>query len=408
MLPVFASAQDTQTISGTVSDRQSGKALAFATVSLKNSATGTICNENGIFDLIAGGEIKNDTLVISYMGYNTQKLAVSSLKLPVAVLLEKSSYFLKEVLVRPLLPQDYIRMAIRNISENYPGTPFQTLGYYKEQLKENKDFIRDEEAVFKTYYPNYQASVANQHQMLLHRKGEVKPLKFMKDKIDKAIEKENKKAKKNGEESDPIDPEEIISSFGGPEAILGSDFVNEREYFLDSTKFKNYDFSFGPTSTFLGKEIVVINFESRRRIDYQNQSGKIFIEPISYAIVSVEYSSYLEVPGIADGALFLLGIGIEDPWISSKYNYYEMDGKWYPQNFRADLSIRVIRKHIFKANEVTDFNIQQLFMINKIILDSPSPVEESKRFDAGKKFDGQEFNDDGLKWEDINTIKRTF
>ena len=398
--------QQNNMLSGIITDKRTGEVLPFATVSLKKSATGSLSNEKGEFDILLPANSEKDSLIVSFLGYASQRMALSGIKNPVAIQLEKSGVPLAEAVIRALTPEQYLLMAIRSIKENYANQPFQTLGYYREQAKENKNFLKDEEAVFKTYYPNYCDTAANQHQLMLHHKGETKPLQIFKDKLDKAIEKENKEAKKNGEETEAMDADDLIDNFGGPEAILSSDFISSRELFLDSTKFKRFKFSFGAPSSFLGKDLITINFESRKVMEYQWQTGKLFMDPYTFAIVSVDFTAFIELPMIAQPALFALGVGLEEITYRKKYNYYEMNGRWYPQNFRLEASARIIRKHVFKANEVSDFNLEQLFMISETTIEDATAVEKEKRYTADKKFEEQVFNDTNLKWEDVNSIKR--
>jgi hypothetical protein len=399
-------AQTTTILSGTITDKRTGEALPFATVSLKKSTTGSLSNEKGAFDILLPAGSEKDSLIVSFLGYATQRMALSALGNPVNIKLEKSGVSLAEAVIRSLTPEQYLLLAIRSIKDNYANQPFQTLGYYRERAQENKNYLKDEEAVFKTYYPNYVDTARNQHQLLLHRKGETKPIQIYRDKIDKALKEENKEARKNGEQTEELSADDLISNFGGPEAILNADFISSRELFLDSTKFKRFKFSFGAPSSFLGKELITINFESRKAVEYQWQTGKLFMDPYTFAIVSVDFTAFIELPVLAQPALFALGVGLEDIAYQKKYNYYELNGRWYPQNFRVEGSARLIRKHVFKANEVSDFKLEQLFMISEITSDNPQPVDKAKRYTEDKKFEEQLHNDTNLKWEDVNSIKR--
>lgn len=403
---LFTEAQNNSILSGTIADKQTGEALPFATVSLKKSATGSLSNEKGQFDLLLPAGSEKDSLIISFLGYATQRMALAAVSNPVNIKLEKSGVPLAEAVIRSLTPEQYLLLAIRSIKDNYANQPFQTLGYYSERAQENKNYLKDEEAIFKTYYPNYVDTARNQHQLLLHRRGETKPLQIYRDKLEKAIKEENKEAAKNGEQTEEMTADDLISNFGGPEAILNADFISSRELFLDSTKFKRFKFSFGAPSAFLGKDLITINFESRRVVEYQWQTGKLFMDPYTFAIVSVDFTAFIDLPALAEPALFALGVGLEDISYQKKYNYYELNGRWYPQNFRLQGSARLIRKHIFKANEVSDFKLEQLFMISEIISDNPQPIEKTKRYTEDKKFEEQLHNDTNLKWEDVNSIKR--
>ncbi|MDX2249502.1 MAG: SusC/RagA family TonB-linked outer membrane protein [Bacteroidia bacterium] len=84
-------------ISGKVADAQ-GLPLTGATILVQNSANGTLSGENGEFQIKAH---PNDTLVISYLGYLTQKLAVGN-QLTITVVLLENTGNAEEVLITAL------------------------------------------------------------------------------------------------------------------------------------------------------------------------------------------------------------------------------------------------------------------------------------------------------------------
>src|SRR4051794_23160299 len=85
-------------VSGKVVDKTSGSAIAYATVGLLRQNAGTNSDENGNFNL-AGNDIDRDTLVISAIGYETVKNAVSTVKLNSLIQLEKKILALREITI---------------------------------------------------------------------------------------------------------------------------------------------------------------------------------------------------------------------------------------------------------------------------------------------------------------------
>ncbi len=85
--------QDGKTIRGTVKDIN-GEAVIGASVMVKGSANGTITDLDGHFSLNAG----SGTLVISYIGYMTQEVAIGN-KREFAIQLKEDSKVLDEVVV---------------------------------------------------------------------------------------------------------------------------------------------------------------------------------------------------------------------------------------------------------------------------------------------------------------------
>ena len=67
-LPLLA--QNNSVVSGIVKNRETGEPLPYASLSLKNHPIGTISNENGEFDFYVPKSKQNDTLSISFIGFN--------------------------------------------------------------------------------------------------------------------------------------------------------------------------------------------------------------------------------------------------------------------------------------------------------------------------------------------------
>jgi CarboxypepD_reg-like domain len=184
-------AQNKRLISGSVVNALNKEPLPFATVALKKLMIGIVTNEEGRFDLYIPEGSDQDTLYISYFGYKHTYIKVNSIQGSVNIALEPSAVELKEVVVRPLAAYYYILMAMRKVKQNYPKDPFETEAYYREKIIENKNLIKSDEGIFKTYYPNYLDTIKTQNQLLLLRSTDnSKDIAFMKEERKKAEEKE--------------------------------------------------------------------------------------------------------------------------------------------------------------------------------------------------------------------------
>jgi secreted trypsin-like serine protease len=84
-----------ENITGTVTDAK-GEPLPGVSVKIKGSKTGTVTDVNGVFriNLPTG----NETLVVSYLGFNTQEVLVSG-KTKLTIVLTESTSKLDEVIV---------------------------------------------------------------------------------------------------------------------------------------------------------------------------------------------------------------------------------------------------------------------------------------------------------------------
>ena len=88
-----------KTLKVALTDCKTKEPIPYAHVGIAEKGVGTISNEQGRFALRIPAENMNDTLTISYIGYETKRLLISSI--PSSVELCPSNIQLKEVTVKP-------------------------------------------------------------------------------------------------------------------------------------------------------------------------------------------------------------------------------------------------------------------------------------------------------------------
>lgn len=86
----------TRDVSGTVSDRSDGSAIAGANITVKGTATGTATDADGKFSLKVSNEVT--TLIVSFIGYETQEVNITG-QSTVSISLDASASQLEEVIV---------------------------------------------------------------------------------------------------------------------------------------------------------------------------------------------------------------------------------------------------------------------------------------------------------------------
>jgi len=64
-------------LSGKVEDASSKRPLGFASIHLSGSTTSIVTNTDGMFVFKVPAEATGDTVIISYLGYKSRKIAVS-------------------------------------------------------------------------------------------------------------------------------------------------------------------------------------------------------------------------------------------------------------------------------------------------------------------------------------------
>ncbi len=416
MFGLFGFSQNKGVVSGIISNRDNNEPLPFASVTLKNYPIGTLSNENGEFDFYIPESKRNDTIQISFIGFINYEIPISSALSELKIKLQPSNEILDEVVLSKLSPLDYIKKALDNIDQNYPQDPYQSIAYYREKFIENDKIIGKKEAVFKTYYPPLgdsvetkdQNPIKNQHQLLLYRPAEnPQKFQFMRNWIDKKVEKEKKKAIKKGEDFDEDFDLEKDMNMGGPETIINmADIRNgsSNNNFLNPKHFKKYEYTFGEETTYNGEVLVTIHYKALRKIESMKDKGKILISKGDYAIALIKGAGVLSIPIVAKPIFFLVGLSISNPKFSNTVSYQKYKDKWYPKLFRWDANITLKKRHVFSANERADLKIGQVFFINK--LDSlASPISEEKQFDSKEDMKDQVYNDLNISWQGMNVIK---
>lgn len=399
-------AQDKRLISGTVIDVATKEALPYVTVSLKKRVIGVVTNEEGKFDLYVPADATNDTLFVNYLGYKHYLIDISQVRSPVIIKLQSTIVQLDEIVVRPLSPENYIQFAMRKIPQNYPSEPFQTVAYYREKTLENKSLIKSDEGIFQSYSPNYIDTVVTQHQLLLFRNAEdAQKVQFMRKEIKNKQVKDSLKLVSGRDSSKTII--DLGNSFGGPANILKSgNIATKKEGFLDTLQFKSYKYSFAKSSSYNMDELMVIDFVSKGKVNHRRESGKIYIDLKTQAIVKTQNSGDLVMPGIAKTILFFLSIGIKNPSFVKESEFQQVNGKWYPKNIHVTIHLILTNNHMFKKDEYADFEIEQFFTVNELKTEGINPIPEEKRYKEGKEMNTQVHNDANLSWEGLNIIKK--
>lgn len=146
------------TLSGKVFDGETKEPLPYASVWIKGKTIGTITNQQGDFDFHIPEAFRNETLVISMLGYRNYESPVNALNSnePLAIALENSMVLLNELVVRDSLTGgDILQRALSSIEKNYPMRPFLMEGFYRDIKKVGGTYISLLEAAVEIYDESY-------------------------------------------------------------------------------------------------------------------------------------------------------------------------------------------------------------------------------------------------------------
>ena len=153
----FATAQ-TLLVTGKVFDQQSNQPLAFASVSIVGKPVGTVTNAAGEFDFYISEVYKNDSLVISHVGYKSFRDKIDRLPTgSLSVGLKAISVLLREIIIREkdLTGKEIVAKAVKNLTLNNSTKPFCLQGFFRQIEEENGKYVLLAEAAVDLYDKNF-------------------------------------------------------------------------------------------------------------------------------------------------------------------------------------------------------------------------------------------------------------
>lgn len=127
-------------INGEIKDAENNTYLQYANIGISNKNTGTVSNSDGKFSLKIDEKINdNDFVTFSYIGYQTQTIAISKLKLPYNVIkLKPKKNQLDEVIVK------FVKLEPKIIGRNSKGLGVMHANFYNYYEKDVDDRLSKE------------------------------------------------------------------------------------------------------------------------------------------------------------------------------------------------------------------------------------------------------------------------
>jgi hypothetical protein len=268
MMPVFGFTTTLSdgfyTISGTVRDARNNRPLSYATMYIPGTYLGTVANSDGFFTFKVKDDVTASNFVISYMGY---ELGIFSIREHSG----KSSDFvlkphvvaLQEVTFRPANPRDLVLRALQKVSTNYPQQPYNMTGFYRETIRQRREYISVAEAVIDIYKEPYNSrSGDDQVRILRGRKsGSVK-------------------------QADTL----LVKLQGGPQVAMLLDIVKYNQIVISENTIDWYDYTLDEVVIMDDKPQYVIGFKPRVKLAFPIFEGKLYICNQSMAVTMAEFS----------------------------------------------------------------------------------------------------------------------
>lgn len=374
--------QATLTYKGKIVDAETGTPLVFASVAVKESNVATVTNIDGEFIIKINDTQTAKNLEITFLGYKTKVVPLTDLKEnggKNVISLTQAPIPIKEIIVKPIDPDDIVRNAISRIGKNYANEPNLMTGFYRETIRKNRTYVSIGEAavqIFKAPYSN--------------------DLRFDGAKIYKG---------RKGEDVQKVDTV-LFKLQGGPVSVLDLDIAKNTENVLTPEAMKYYDYSMTGVVEINGKANYIIQFKQKPSVDMPLFMGNLYIEADSYAITEAEFGFNLADKEAAS-SIFIkkkpLGMEVTPEIATYRTKYREQDGKWYFAYSRAEVKFKVNwRRKLFNTFYTTMSEIAITDRTNQEVIKfaSKERVKPSDIFsDKVSSFGDKEF------WGDYNVIE---
>lgn len=325
--------QGVLSIKGKVVDKESGNALVFASVALKESNVATITNIDGEFLIKIPENETGKSLEVSFLGYKNKVIPLSEMKnngYKNVISLEAAPIPIKEVVVKPIDPNYIVEKAISLIPKNYCEVPNLMTGFYRETIRKNRTYVSIGEAVVEIFKAPYNTDMRYDATRIY----------------------------KGRKSSDVARYDTVLFKLqGGPVTSLELDMAKNPELILTKDAMPYYNYSLTGIVEIDGKPHYEITFEQKPDIDIPLFLGKLYINANSYAVSSAEFGFNLKNKEEA-ASLFIkkkpLGMSVTPEIASYMVKYREQDGKWYFAYSRAEVKFKCTwKKRLFKTTYTT-------------------------------------------------------
>ena len=378
LLAVSALAQKT-VVSGTVVNGVTGQAIEGASVTAE--ALSVVTNADGYFMLKSDSPL--ETVVVSHIGYRSQRLAVDNQSLEnLKIRLEPTAIQLREVLVIADNPRELVEAAIRKIPQNYSAQPELYRCFYRETAMKRQHFICVAEGVVDMYKTSY-------------RQGSIR------DKV--AISKGRRLL--SPKQSDTLS----VKVLGGPVAPVQLDMVKNTAFLLNEQELGYYDLAMETPTVIADRMQYVVSLKPMMLRDYPLYYGKLYIDQETLAFTRAELS--LDMSNRQKATEMMLvrkpaGVRFKPKELSLLIDYrMGMDGVTRISYIRTTFRFNCDWKRRLLSTSFTAFC--ELAVTNSTNRDV-KPIQGRESFDQRDAFfDKVDYFRDPTFWEDYNIIEPT-
>lgn len=377
-------------VSGKIIDDASGEPLPYASVVLKGTSSGTVSNLQGkfIFKFPAQTKQGTFTVVVSYIGYQAQHLAISQSKENIVIRLQEQATELNTVTVseEQILPEDYIKKILEK-KEETAHSNFSGVGFYREEFLDNDSvaFIGEMVAHFnQTLYKNTNPT---DFELIKGREIHTDYESFTFEKLPFKSQYES------------LMGEDPFGSSGNFHGMPQSNFMKERH-------FEYYSYQFGKEVIDGQDTLLVINFEPKPA--YKNTKKAVYEGSIYFTnhfqIRKIVYKNVGKMLHSAMDRAMLKILGYnsfeyDKADVSAEYGIYQ--GKTYLKRIIADYQFKLLR---VKTQDTRKINARLIFIANEIEVDRPRKIDSWNKMDEETLLRKVVGTPDEDFWEEYNFL----
>jgi hypothetical protein len=309
-------AQDSiyKTFEGKVIDYDTKKPVIFANVYLIGSSLGVVTNTEGEFILKVPASDIDRKLGISNLGYKSLELSLSELKEDNNIIrLESAAVRIDEVVIRSNDPIELIKMALRRIRDNYKTDPEMQIGFYRETVRQNRNYVAVAEAVLDVYKASY-GNVMDYDRVRIYKGRKSEDVKKM----------------------DTL----MFKLQGGPRTSFMLDLVKNPGAIFSEDYIEDYNFTNGGFATIDGRDNYVIEFNQKENTEGALYKGRVFLDTKNLAFSRIEFTFSDKALAVAENELVRkkpIDLKVDVLGASYLINYRVLDDKWYLNYVRSEL-----------------------------------------------------------------------
>ncbi|HOO99242.1 MAG TPA: carboxypeptidase-like regulatory domain-containing protein [Bacteroidales bacterium] len=366
-------------ITGTVNDSETGEALPFATIAIKNKGKGTVTNAGGEFGLNVTRESVTDTIVVSYLGYINREIPVEqAIGNNFRISLMREFISIPEIIIRTQVPQEIIYKSRNAVTRNYGNRPALMTGFYREGVLKKKDLQTYSEAILQIHKGSYTNSLlSDQIRIIRSRKTENTTL------------------------TDTL----AVRLKAGLSSSLKLDIMKNGFDFFEPPGMTSYIYRMTDIVIKDNEPVYVIDFEQRPDIQEPLFRGTLYINTYDFALINAEFElnpAYIDkvkesfVAGPSRGF---------DTWpVSVKYSvsYRKVNGRYFLNHVRGDLAFNSRKKKKLFSSQ---FNVFFELAVTSIRTDNVARFEREELAPIHSVFSRTITDYDYLFWGDQDFLK---